>query len=468
MEGEPPLNVAALQSGTAEEREAVFTALRESGAFFAEEEKSVLSLREHPLSLQAGGATMVPAPSAVDFSSEEFRTTDVPFDAETGLPELSLKSSHLTYYSEIEALAHELLGSNLEHAFCTSHIIRDSTGDSAVGVTAQGTKSGPIKTVHNDFTDEYDEVTRSRMTDHPSKHATYSRQQLKEARGIEFTREELDEYRLVVLNTWRPITVDPLRREPLAVCDNRTIQRSDLMEVRTGIGENADDPDDDFSLEVFMSLPNPDHQWHYVDEFTNQECLIFKTYDSDMHPFVPTMHSAINLPNQDAQPMRESVEARITCLLRRTPEEQAIYEERKAAAAPSPLDCLRQNPAVLAELRSKLSEDPTAAPQLIMGLMTSEPEIAKAIVANQGEFKALLTETKSQRGAGFLPAAEAGPMDAIRNHPKFEEVKAKILGGEKAVAVIMGMAAEAPDLAKLIMENREEFAAMMKEGAAKL
>ena len=58
------------------------------------------------------------------------------------------------------------------------------------------------------------------------------------------------------------------------------------------------------------------------------------------------------------------------------------------------------------------------------------------------------------------------PLDAIRQHPKFAELKARIQENpEKAPQVVMSMAGSAPDLVKAIMENREEFRAMMMESS---
>ena len=115
--------------------------------------------------------------------------------------------------------------------------------------------------MHNDFTEIYGDQIRRRYTDHPSKSAIRNRKLLKKLTGMTFTREEMQRYRLVVLNTWRPIHPFPLKREPLAVCDNRTILKSDLIARVTEIGENKDDPLDDFALEVFASTFNQDHQW---------------------------------------------------------------------------------------------------------------------------------------------------------------------------------------------------------------
>ena len=277
-EGEEPISMDVLsQLGNlpADKREEVFNRVRESGAFFSEQHVPVHDLREAHLTINDGGAQLVSAPSAVDFSSAEFR------DASHHVgktPQVTPPPSHQTYYHEVEQLARELLGPDVVHAFCTSHIIRDTHGADAVNT--DGKNSGPIKTVHNDFTEEYGPIMKERLTTHPSQSARFYRRQLKEQHGLDFAPEDIADYRLVGLNTWRPITAEPLRREPLAVCDNRSIQKSDLLKVRTGIGENPDDPEDDFALEVFMSTPNAEHRWHYVKEFTNQELMLFKSFDS--------------------------------------------------------------------------------------------------------------------------------------------------------------------------------------------
>jgi hypothetical protein len=93
------------------------------------------------------------------------------------------------------------------------------------------------------------------------------------------------------------------------------------------------------------------------------------------------------------QPERESVEARVICLLKRTPEELAAFEARKQqqAAAASPLDVIRQHPK-FEELKSQIQASPDKAPQIVMGLALSEPELAKAIMENREEFKAMMME----------------------------------------------------------------------------
>eukprot|EP00811_Abedinium_folium_P012086 NODE_21200_length_764_cov_5.012559.p5 GENE.NODE_21200_length_764_cov_5.012559~~NODE_21200_length_764_cov_5.012559.p5 ORF type:complete len:62 (-),score=23.98 NODE_21200_length_764_cov_5.012559:337-522(-) len=52
-----------------------------------------------------------------------------------------------------------------------------------------------------------------------------------------------------------------------------------------------------------------------MPEMTKDEVLVIKTYDSEMHPFIPTLHTAFDDPKtpQDA-PERTSIDARVLCI----------------------------------------------------------------------------------------------------------------------------------------------------------
>lgn len=98
---------------------------------------------------------------------------------------------------------------------------------------------------------------------------------------------------------------------------------------------------------------------------------------------------------QDAQPERESVEARVICLLQRTPEELRAFEARKSAAAAdatNPLDAIRRHPK-FAELKAQIQENPDSASQIVMDLASSAPDLVKAIMKNRAEFKAMIMES---------------------------------------------------------------------------
>lgn len=95
---------------------------------------------------------------------------------------------------------------------------------------------------------------------------------------------------------------------------------------------------------------------------------------------------------QDVQPERESVEARVICLLKRTPEELEVMKRQSAATAPSALDAIRQHPK-FAELKAQIQENPDRSAQIVMALMGSAPDLAKAIMENREEFKAMMMES---------------------------------------------------------------------------
>merc|ERR1719262_484565 len=110
------------------------------------------SLREHPLSINQGGAALVVARSRVDFQSGDFRKPLVDGD-------LHRTKSQLTYYKEIEQIARDLLGPRVIHAWCNLHILRQSARNDILGDTA-----GPIKFVHNDFTEGYGKEIKKNYT----------------------------------------------------------------------------------------------------------------------------------------------------------------------------------------------------------------------------------------------------------------------------------------------------------------
>jgi len=68
-----------------------------------------------------------------------------------------------------------------------------------------------------------------------------------------------------------------------------------------------------------------------------------------MLPFIPTMHSAIDLPGQEDMPERESVEARVVCLMKRHGDAPTAAR----AAEQDPLAMVRASPK-FEEIKAKL------------------------------------------------------------------------------------------------------------------
>jgi hypothetical protein len=115
--------------------------------------------------------------------------------------------------------------------------------------------------------------------------------------------EELLKGRVQVINMWRPIR-GPLRDAPLAVCDARSVDPTDLVQsdlvYRDRVGE------------TYSVTWNPAHRWYYAPEMRPDEALLLKIADTRTDVaarFMP--HTSFTDPTTppDAFP-RESIELR--------------------------------------------------------------------------------------------------------------------------------------------------------------
>jgi hypothetical protein len=113
--------------------------------------------------------------------------------------------------------------------------------------------------------------------------------------------------RFVHYNVWRVLTPPP-QDIPLALCDARTIQRSDLIAARAvfdlpGVPERT--------AESLVLRYSPAHRWLYFRDMIPQEALIFVTNESDPARPHHVAHTAFDDPScpADAVP-RSSIEIR--------------------------------------------------------------------------------------------------------------------------------------------------------------
>jgi hypothetical protein len=117
---------------------------------------------------------------------------------------------------------------------------------------------------------------------------------------------EMQHRRLVNVNVWRG--VNPVRTMPLAVCDARTIERSDCMTVRFGEGTTASMGGEPGGLNMAY---NPRHRWYYYPDMQPDEVLVFRLFDTADPLWHVTAHSAFVDPTADpAAPKRKSFEIR--------------------------------------------------------------------------------------------------------------------------------------------------------------
>ncbi len=182
------------------------------------------------------------------------------------------------YYDEMRTLAAELTGAKSVRVI--SHLTRNEAE------AELGQRLGAHRLVHNDFTPALKEKLQGFIGD-----------------------RKPPEGRIAIFNMWRRFDPGKLHA-PLAVCDARSVSPADLLptDLHNYGGRQG------FQLEIYQALHNPDHRWFFFSEMERDEVLVFKTYDSKMDPFIPTLHSAFDDPDCPADaPPRESIEARAIC-----------------------------------------------------------------------------------------------------------------------------------------------------------
>ena len=127
----------------------------------------------------------------------------------------------------------------------------------------------------------------------------------------------LDDFpRYACYNLWRCITPPP-QDIPLAFCAANTIDAGDAVEALAVL----DSPE--LAPAVMRALsqaykPNPRHRWYYFPDMTEDEIVVFKTYDSDRSRASAVAHSAFTAPRIPPGTIpRQSVEARVVALFDR-------------------------------------------------------------------------------------------------------------------------------------------------------
>ena len=264
-------NPVSQTQGTEEQQEA-FAAARLGRPTLIRDARTLLGAMEKPVdstSLLANGAgfLLARAPSAVrDWTNNE--------------------EVAAVYYEESRVLLQKLLPT-AEVPPTGSHTYRNEQIKNHYW--DQGVQYGPCAAaVHNDYADFVGEDGR-----------TVNRR-FSEIQGMPTDR------RILGINIWRSVTPAPLARFPLAVCDRTSIDRNDL---EYDLNPNAKPK----PFNAHYCKPNDAQRWHYYSAMTDDEALVFATYDShppDGEVFRPTLHTAVPTPGSEGLQERQSVEVR--------------------------------------------------------------------------------------------------------------------------------------------------------------
>jgi hypothetical protein len=190
------------------------------------------------------------------------------------------------YYPEVRDVVRSITGALAVIVF--DHNVR-SAARAARG--ERGVRQ-PVDQVHNDYT----------VASGPKR-----TREILEAAG----RAELGDRQVAFVNLWRPI-VGPVRDNPLAVCDARSVAPTDLVATHIHHFGEDDLAVPRHSGQIQSVRYNPGHRWFYVSEMRPDEFLLLKCYDSRADGrarFMP--HTGFR--NPDCPPEfvpRESIEAR--------------------------------------------------------------------------------------------------------------------------------------------------------------
>jgi len=206
-----------------------------------------------------------------------------------------------TYYPETAELIKKTTGASHVHVF--SHLCRRETNAASLEA-AKGKKD-------EDFV----------PTMNPARfcHVDQSFRGAEQILYLNLPEEEADrrsKTRWGIINVWRPIG-SPVTRDPLAVCDYRSLDENDLRTVVANLPPKGAGDYSSVSqgakYEVWNLAANPEQRWYYASEMSPEEALLIKIFDSKKDGRARcTAHTSFPLKDESGPP-RQSVEIR--CLV---------------------------------------------------------------------------------------------------------------------------------------------------------
>ncbi len=219
------------------------------------------------------------------------------------------------YYDEINALVKAITGAT--HAFSNNHLRRESEpehGGNGPLAELMAQSRGPVLTAHNDFAESFGDGIAKTIASNGVPHTqTFGMTEAMLEAGI--TAADLEQSRMLVINTWRSVAPGPLRRFPLAIADRRTVEPSCLRASRIGRIPSGEPRG---GIDLYTARHEPGIKWYYYPEMRPDEVLLWKGYDSAEVPMQPTLHTSFDDADTPADAAeRMSVEVRVLCLLPR-------------------------------------------------------------------------------------------------------------------------------------------------------
>src|SRR5438094_4726831 len=181
------------------------------------------------------------------------------------------------YYPEVEALIRRVAGASRVLVF--DHTLRSGSEDEREAKLVRE----PVLSAHNDYTE------------------WSGPQRVRDLMGEE--AEPLLERRFAIIQVWRAIA-DPIRSNPLAMADARSVAPQDLLIAERRYPNRVG--------QTYRLRYNAAHRWFYFPEMRREEAIVFKVFDSAKDGrarFTP--HTSFQDPaTPRGAPPRQSIEAR--------------------------------------------------------------------------------------------------------------------------------------------------------------
>jgi hypothetical protein len=185
------------------------------------------------------------------------------------------------YYPEVVALIRRVAGASRVVVF--DHTLRSgSEGEREAKLLRE-----PVLSAHNDYTE------------------WSGPQRVRDLMGAQ--AEELLNRRFAIVQVWRAAyanAADPIRSNPLAMADARSVAPDDLLVAERRYPNRVG--------QTYRLKYSPRHRWFYFPEMRRDEAIVFKVYDSAKDGrarFTP--HTSFDDPaTPPGAPPRQSIEAR--------------------------------------------------------------------------------------------------------------------------------------------------------------
>jgi len=244
-----------------------------------------------------GGSNRVVRTTVVDARGANFRLAEAGFELVSHPTTLTTDDFYgnpekirSVYYDEIAEVMKKVTGAS--HCKVFHHAVRNADGHRK-GAFSEGQPQGYAMGIH---TDSHPHAADRLFAEFAKKMAEDAADP-----AVDFTKG-----RFLYLNAWRNISTKPIERDPLAVCDFRTVVTPDDL-----VTSDIYLPDRD-TLQYKLDCRNAArHRWHYFSRMAQDEILIFKQWDSDPTTSRACFHTAFTITDTPADaPGRESIETR--------------------------------------------------------------------------------------------------------------------------------------------------------------